>query len=222
MLAYAGGMAGTVGVETTITGCTNSGDVTTKGEVDSHAGGMVGNVGVATNILGCANSGSITGSEVGGMVASISGELLSISNSYNTGKLKALYHAGGMAGNVGPIHITNCYNAGDVAGNVSAGMVGLSNYGDVSIINCYNVGSFSGSIQAGLLGLYDTPVKVTITNSYTFIAGNNYVSNSYDGDICIKEQLNSELFHINTLGWSEDIWDFSELDVENGKYPKLK
>ena len=220
--AYAGGMVGTVGGVTTITGCDNSGDVTTKGEIDSHAGGMVGKVGAATTILGCANSGSITGAEAGGMVASISGEILSISNSYNIGNLKALYHAGGMAGNVGPILITNCYNAGHAAGDVAAGMVGLSNYGDVSIISCYNVGSFSGPIQAGLLGLADTPVKVTITNSYTFIDGNDYASNSYDGDICIKEQLNSERFHINTLGWSEDVWDFSELDVENGKYPKLK
>lgn len=32
---------------------------------------------------------------------------------------------------------------------------------------------------------------------------------------CASYQLNSKEFYIETLEWSEDIWDFSELDVES-------
>lgn len=31
------------------------------------------------------------------------------------------------------------------------------------------------------------------------------------------DQLNSKEFYTETLGWSEDVWDFSNLDVETGK-----
>ena len=43
-----------------------------------------------------------------------------------------------------------------------------------------------------------------------------------NGVDCTVEQLNSKAFYTETLGWSEDVWDFSELDVENRKYPILK
>ena len=49
-----------------------------------------------------------------------------------------------------------------------------------------------------------------------------YEDGKYNGITCTIDQLNSKSFYTETLGWSEDIWDFSELDVENGKYPKLK
>ena len=39
---------------------------------------------------------------------------------------------------------------------------------------------------------------------------------------CTTSQLNSKAFYTETLGWSEDVWDFSMLDVENGQYPVLK
>ena len=39
---------------------------------------------------------------------------------------------------------------------------------------------------------------------------------------CTASQLNSKAFYTETLGWSEDVWDFSMLDVENGQYPVLK
>ena len=47
------------------------------------------------------------------------------------------------------------------------------------------------------------------------------VQNEFDVG-CSVEQLNDKTFYIDVLGWSEDVWDFSDLDVENGKYPVLK
>jgi hypothetical protein len=87
-------------------------------------------------------------------------------------------------------------------------------------INCGNVSCKGYSAKAGgLIGRVDaySYTTVTIENSYSLFSGNGI-----NGEPCTVEQLNSKDFYTETLGWSEDIWDFSELDVDNGKYPKLK
>lgn len=58
---------------------------------------------------------------------------------------------------------------------------------------------------------------VTVENSYSLFQGKGE-----NGDPCTAEQLNAKAFYTETLGWSEEIWDFSELDVANGKIPVLK
>lgn len=50
-------------------------------------------------------------------------------------------------------------------------------------------------------------------HSYSYPISNE--SKAYPTD------LNREFF-AGVLKWNEEIWDFSELDVESGKYPKLK
>jgi hypothetical protein len=42
------------------------------------------------------------------------------------------------------------------------------------------------------------------------------------GSTVSSSQLNTPSFYAASLGWCEDIWDFSELDVANGKLPRLK
>ncbi|MBE5738083.1 MAG: hypothetical protein E7348_06770 [Clostridiales bacterium] len=37
-----------------------------------------------------------------------------------------------------------------------------------------------------------------------------------------SNQINTRDFYVDTLGWSEDVWDFSDLDYNNWKYPILK
>jgi hypothetical protein len=104
------------------------------------------------------------------------------------------------------------------SGGITGYMVGGS------MINCINNGNVSANITepdytasvGGLVGIGSVDTIVNITNSYALEIFNSY------GEICTIEQLNSKFFYTETLGWSEDIWDFSELDVKNGKYPKLK
>ena len=137
---------------------------------------------------------------------------------------------GGLVGYVQPysyasIIVENCINRGSVNGNASGGLVGYADvYSNVIIensINCGNV-SYEGyyAKAGGLIGYGDaySYATVTVENSYSLFSGNG----SYNGRPCTKEQLNSKDFYTETLGWSEDIWDFSELDIDNGKYPKLK
>ena len=64
---------------------------------------------------------------------------------------------------------------------------------------------------------------MTLTG-YHFAGGsivNSYSTYQYDelATYVSIEQLNSKEFYTDVLGWSEDDWDFSELDVENGKCP---
>ena len=68
-----------------------------------------------------------------------------------------------------------------------------------------------------MVGGVEYKSTITITNSYSLVSGDRY-----NGEACTVEQLNSKEFYTETLGWSEDVWDFSELDFENGKTPVLK
>ena len=45
---------------------------------------------------------------------------------------------------------------------------------------------------------------------------------SFYGQGVDKNNINNKSFYIDTLGWSEEIWDFSTLNVDNWKYPNLK
>jgi len=215
---YAGGLVGIMEYNTTatITHCVNSGDVTTTG---CSAGGIAGyNSGTITN---CTNRGSVTAKDdcAGGIAGYNSG---TITNCTNSGSVTATDgHAGGIAvENYGTI--TNCTNSGSVtATDGYAGGIAVGNHG--TITNCINSGSvtvtatgeYFQSYAGGIAGYNDE--SRAIDNSYSLTSGNGI-----NGESCTVDQLNSKEFYTETLGWSEDVWDFSELDVENGKYPTLK
>ena len=114
--------------------------------------------------------------------------------------------------------ITNCTNSGSVSATGASGYGtyagGIAGIADI-ITNCTNSGDVSSSYRAG--GIVGYAYSSTITNCYSLVAGDGN-----NGETCTVEQLNSKEFYTETLGWSEDVWDFSELDIENGKYPKLK
>ena len=107
--------------------------------------------------------------------------------------------------------IENCQNRAKVLSNMplASAISCASNQNSLVILNCINLGNLS--------------IK---TDSYACVIRNSYTLESKsqinDDEPCTIDQLNSKEFYTETLGWSEDIWDFSELDVENGKYPKLK
>ena len=114
--------------------------------------------------------------------------------------------------------IANCINNGSVTANFDyarvGGIVGYSYHSE--IISCINTGTITAIGNnvyiGGLVGDYYS--DKTINNSYSILGMNN-TSDLNNGEICTAAQLNSKEFYTETLGWSEDIWDFSELDVEN-------
>ena len=123
-------------------------------------------------------------------------------------------------------------NSGHIAGFV--GYFGISGGEKCFISNCISNSKFiqGGSMffaySCGDLILSNT-YNLSITNdSHNAIIVENFVdfSNqtiySSNSSVNIATILLNESYFINVLKWSDDIWDFSELDVENGKYPKLK
>ena len=200
-------------------------DSTNSGEIKaSYAGGMIGYVefGANATILNSTNIGNITAENgvAGGLVSEFDFESYenSIINCINRGTVQGRV-AGGLVGKINYqiVVIKNCMNTGTVKGSEEAGgLVGHSDdsYG-LELINSVNAGDISGNDFGGLVGYPGG--SVTVDNSYSSIIGN-----SENGTSCTVDTLNSKEFYTETLNWSEEIWDFSELDVENGKYPKHK
>lgn len=83
--------------------------------------------------------------------------------------------------------------------------------------NCINNGNINIA-NASYVGGYDGEFYLTMreTNCYSVSLPNT------PADACTLQQLNTKSFYVDTLGWSEDVWDFSNIDVQNGKYPTLK
>jgi hypothetical protein len=185
-----------------ITGCKNTGNVSGR-----TAGGLLEIAHIVT-IESCANSGSVsaTGSDnpyAGGLVGAFYGDAnATVANSVNSGSVSADYEygasvAGGLVGYVwanATVTIEDCVNGGSI-----------------------REGSGYGSIGGVLASLWSGSTA-TIENCYSLFS----FSGGYNGEVCTVEELNSATFYTDTLGWSEDVWDFSDLDVANGKYPTLK
>ena len=245
----AGGFCGRVAEYDTIiiTSCTNNGNISANLSGDTFAGGFVGifEIGIVT-ITNCTNSGNISANSSSEWAHACAGGLLGSTNYYNfhinitscvnSGNISAnsprWAYAGGLVCDASGPTITNCTNSGSVSArsildpSYAGGLVARGSY--ATITNCTNSGSVSArsihdtSYAGGLVGFQfsvvgDDGVNFTITNSYSLSSGNGY-----NGEPCTVEQLNSKEFYTETLGWSEEIWDFSDLDVENGKISKLK
>ena len=225
---YAGGLIG-YARNFTITNCTNNANVSASTTGDNaFVGGLVGHADAGSTITNCINSGSVSSTRfAGGLVGYIYDS--TITNCTNSGDVSASTtdynaYAGGLVGYLSnaTVTITNCTNGGNVSAsssssNYAGGLVGyVDHYSVVTISNCANSGSISSThITGGLVA--EAHGNVTISNSYSLVIGNGY-----NGGACTAEQLNSKEFYTETLDWSEDVWDFSELDIENGKYPTLK
>ncbi|GHU99520.1 hypothetical protein FACS1894211_05070 [Clostridia bacterium] len=68
----------------------------------------------------------------------------------------------------------------------------------------------------------------TVTNCYRYEGqifyrqqsnGTFDTANEHAGDLVSLSDLNGADFYATALGWSSDIWDFGDLDFENGKMP---
>ncbi len=184
--------------------CENTGSVSDNGSVEQgigSVGGIAGN-GSDNRFEKCENTGTVSGNiSVGGIAAD--GSNSSFKNCENTGTVSGKEHVGGITGSGFAANFENCKNTGSVGGNTQVG--GIAGWGYGNFENCIHITS---NIQPIIGEEYiQTPI---LTNCYTL------------GDNVTAEQLNSKDFYINTLGWSEEIWNFDDLDVENGKYPTLR
>ena len=224
----------------TITNCKNTGEIyACSNNNQTNVGGFIGCSSCNIIIKNSTNSGNVLSenetfgaSTAAGFIAYAYANrngttTITLENCINTGDItipKAhSYYIGGLIAttNTSPtINITNCINNGDLTvtgnGGVMGGLIAQSEVATlINSVNGGNITKTNGSYPSfgGLIGWKGN----TITNSYSIVSGE-----WLNGERCTIDQLNSKEFYTVTLGFSEDVWDFSELDVENGKYPKLK
>ena len=149
------GLFGYVSGSGTVQNLSVSGSVSVSG--NRYVGGVVGlNLGTVTN---CAFSGSVSGSDhVGGVVGN-NGDIGSVKNCYNIGKVTGSAASSNVGGVVGynDGNVKNCYNTGSVtsSGNPLVGDVGMVggvvgwNSSSGTVTNCYNTGAVSGGVDVG-------------------------------------------------------------------------
>ncbi len=148
------------GLSSTITGCSNAGDVDTG--PGGYAGGIIGSQDNGGLVESCWNTGSIEGTDslIGGIAGYSGGGNCMIQQCYNSGSLDNAYsNGGGMAGGIVGFHdnygtVQNCYNTGsiEIAGGsglecYAGGIAGGQSYasGVVKIEYCYNTGTIAGN-----------------------------------------------------------------------------
>ena len=210
--AHVGGLVGYSSSSVTITNSYNAGTISGN----DYVGGLVGSSYSVITITNCYNAGTISGNaHVGGLVGYFTA-VITIRNSYNAGTISGNANVGGLVGSSSVITITNSYNAGTISGNVCVGgLVGYSSSSVITITNSYNAGTISGNYAGGLVGYYSSSI-ITITNSYSLVIYNNM-------DVLFTvDQLNNKIFYLYNLGWTENIWNLDNLDIENGLYPSLR
>ena len=182
----------------------------------SYVGGLIGYVAPANDVFlsNCINSCSISLKSNNGQASIYAGGLIGGVN--NTGYVLYSNYL---------INIINCLNSGDIS----------AYYEDVGGYQC------GAGALIGIAGMLNDSSKLIVNSfgslntgntNYRFIGVSNYDHSVFidtysllsidQGMLCTIEQLNSKHFYTEILGWSEEVWDFTELDFANGKYPKLK
>lgn len=225
---YAGGLVG-YGDRGTISSCYAAGNVNASSQISgyeftyTYAGGFIAQSN--STIADCYATGDV--------IASAYGSKSDIAQTAAGGFVGELYGS-----------INNCYSTGDVsvsstggsacfARSDAGGFIGRTQE-DATVSNSYATGNVSSiakgsttskAYAGGFIGINNRGV---MTNNYRYDGqsisaklNNTNKSGNTTGTACTLAQLNSAAFYTETLGWSNSIWDLSELDFANDKIPGL-
>ncbi|MDD4291648.1 MAG: GLUG motif-containing protein [Clostridia bacterium] len=171
----------------------------------------------------------------GGLVGDLNGV---VNNCYATGdvyarSVKYRAYAGGICGHLRD-NIYRCYASGNVkaiANDVcyAGGICGRA--ATATIAYCLATGNVEArsNVDAGAGGIVAFKETSGITTTYkyegqsiTAILASVTTQTNTDGKACTVERIDSKELYTETLKWSEDIWDLSDLDFANGKLPKFR
>ena len=232
---FIGGMIG-ASYDSKVENCHASGYIN---DISGSVGGLVGQASSNSVFERCSADVEIYGgAAVGGFVGYI--WTASFNNCYASGNITTnnCGSIGGFAGNIiSGGTITRSCATGNVYGegtNWSTKAGGFLGSGDTK-------STISGCMAFGNVQLV-TDSTITLVGGFCSSISSTKVSNNFkydkqtvlhnttakDNDTATvakkvsASNLNESWFYSANLGWSEDVWDLSELDVENGKYPQLK
>ncbi len=119
--------------------------------------------------------GMSNGAIIGGAVGSSEDIGVKLTNCYNEADLEVrgtMAYVGGLFGSLGYLSISDCFNAGDIAGGdvmsmiFGIGMAGTGVVGDIKNVN--NFGDINGLQVYGLLAIYNFQNGITIENCHNY------------------------------------------------------
>ncbi len=189
----------------------------------TRIGGLIGFGQGGNNISSSSANGTVTGSSnaVGGLAGEANGD--TIMNTYAIGSVKGATDVGGLVGWADNSSIINNFAKVDVNANKDTGgfvgkIVTKANIkNNISFSNNTNGYKFDGRTE-----------KSVFENGYS----NNYEIEEYNGKTALSKDVSENIiaskkleeiknieFYTITLGWSQDVWDLS--NVESGGLPKL-
>ena len=220
--AYAGGLVGYSSVGKVVTSYA-IGNVNASGSGGSnetlYAGGLMGVLGGTGILTNCYATGNVNVNSSGH--SAIVGGLLGDNNGT----------------------VTNCYAAGNVSAtsngssnNYAAVTIGgLIGYNEKTTINCYAIGNVSAIATStasinmgGVFGrqyIYGDYANCYSYDGQVFYSKQNTVEDSSPtnnlGVAVSKALYDTQSFYVNTLLWSDGVWNFNSLDFEIQLFPTL-
>lgn len=231
----AGGLAGIIYGNGSISNSHFSGTVTLSNIAGSNIGGLVGSVESPQNfiIIDSYSSGSVSTvvlsgnpAYTGGLVGSYSPASGSISNCYSTGSVNGGGgdNVGGLVGNNSRT-IKNCYSTSQVSGN-GTGVGGLVGQNSGTVINSFSTGQLSGSGTnvGGLVGYNFGTVSTSFWDTET---SGQTTSNGGTGKTTAQMKTLSTYtgagwdFQAETANGTNDYWNFDPTASYNNGYPYL-
>ena len=191
----------------------------------SRIGDLVGYVGNST-IKGCSSNGTIvaTGNAIGGLIGEAINNTI-IENCYSVGDANGNQDIGGLVGILRESTIINCFSVVKVSGNAGvAGFIGQAANNsivknNIALGNQFKQYKFDGRTNQEQFEGYEGNYEYE-ENSGTSNLTREGIDFTGKISVANKENVTSEDFYTNTLGWNKDIWDFSNIAEEN--IPKLK
>lgn len=212
---YAGGIIGYMTGQSLnyIDSCCNNGTIIINNKIETniYAGGIAGKIIQGTKVKNVFNNGNIitnnenttcyVGGIIGGVIITSSKDDIILENSYNTGNIAGGYYQNGL-------------------------IAYMTSSGPVNINNCYSVGIIEKEkIENDNVTLAHQQINGTRYKN-TYILVNNEIykweclsqnANTFTKQDLTVEDLYSENFIKNVLGWDEDIWE-----ITGTSYPVLK
>ena len=178
---HVGGIIGESTYSTSLSTCSQSGNITGK----SYLGGIDGYAMGTTTFSNCEHTGDINagGSNIGGVLGvNVSGSL-TITDCNTTGDIKnGTNDVGGIIGCVkGTSTVRNCKHAGNIAGTYNlGGTVGSVQSCKITIEGCHSDGNITGTTNGcigGVCGLLKNASGSSITSSSSWgdISGGTYL-----------------------------------------------
>lgn len=176
---------------------------------------------------------------VGGLTGMNGGDII---NCYTQGNIKLKYlgkvtgvspnHicAGGLVGGYSEGNVKNCYSMVNMdveyrgePGTMTVSWLAAGGFVENSFIagNMDAEFDYYGRVGGNDYKLYRFGAERKNCYAYEGIMLNGKPLQG-DSSLCSKDELNTASFYIEKLGWDESVWDFDNLDFDEGFLPKLR